>query len=91
MFAVLLRASSEQKVWRIVQGATLGVDFALLATLYALLAQQGRLDIKLWSGMDWLYAVFPTSVTLIRIAYFLEIGGEPEGGKEKAQFTSKRL
>jgi hypothetical protein len=85
MYAVLLRASNDLKVWRIVQGATLGVDLALLATLYALLVQQGRLDIKMWKGGDWFNMVFTVWVALIRIAYLLGIGGEAGGDERKTR------
>jgi hypothetical protein len=83
MFAVLLRASSDQKVWTIVQGSTLVVDIALLATLYTLLVQQGRLDVKLWNGLDWFNVIFPSWVTLIRVAYLLGIGDAVESGAKK--------
>jgi hypothetical protein len=82
IFAVLLRASPDPKVWRIVQAATLGVDLALLATMYALLKQQDRLDVKGWGAGDWFNAGFTLWVAAIRVAYLLEVGNK---GDEKAK------
>ncbi|KAF9691208.1 hypothetical protein EKO04_010609 [Ascochyta lentis] len=78
MFAVLLRASPDPKVWKIVQGATLGVDLALLATFYNLLRSQNRLEFRAWSGVDWVNIGFTVWVGLIRVAYLSGVGGDRE-------------
>lgn len=84
IFGVLLRASPDPKVWKIVQAATLGVDLSLLATLYNLLRLQGRAEITTWHGGDWFNLLFTAWVALIRIAFLLEIG-ERDGEKEKTR------
>ncbi|KZM28703.1 hypothetical protein ST47_g168 [Ascochyta rabiei] len=74
MFAVLLRASLDPKVWMIVQAATLGVDIAILVTIYDALRLQERLDVRAWYGGDWFNVGFTVWVGLIRVAYLLGIG-----------------
>jgi hypothetical protein len=51
MFAVLLRASPDPKVWKIVQAATLNVDVALIATMFVSLEKQGRPGLERWRGL----------------------------------------
>jgi hypothetical protein len=80
MYAVLLRASNDRAVWRIVQGATLAADVALLAALYALLARQKRLDVTAWNFVDWFSAVWPVFCAATRVAYLLGVG-EGKGRK----------
>ena len=82
IYGVLLRASPDPKVWKIVQAATLGVDISLLATLYNLLRLQGRTDVGTWHGGDWFNMLFTVWVALIRIAFLLEVGSE-KGDKKK--------
>ncbi|KAF2626290.1 hypothetical protein BU25DRAFT_459434 [Macroventuria anomochaeta] len=82
IYGVLLRASPDPKVWRIVQAATLGVDISLLATLYNLLRLQGRTDLSTWHGGDWFNMLFTVWVALIRIAFLLEIGGSEDKTKK---------
>jgi hypothetical protein len=80
MYAVLLRASNDRAVWRIVQGATLAADLALLAALYALLARQERLDVRKWKGVDWFSVVWPVVCAVTRGAFLVGVG-EGKGGK----------
>jgi hypothetical protein len=75
MFAVLLRASPDPKVWRIVQTATLGVDVALLGVMYGALKQQGRLGLGMWETGDWFNAGFTIWVAVIRGAFLMGVGG----------------
>jgi hypothetical protein len=83
MYAVLLRATSEHVVWRIVQAATLAVDLSLLGVMYALLVQQGRLDVNAWGGGEWFNIGFTVWVALIRIGYLMGIGGQTENAKKR--------
>lgn len=76
MFGVLLRASPDPKVWRIVQAATLGVDVALLAIVYNVLRLQGRTDIKAWTFGDWHNILLTAWVALIRVAFLAGVGGD---------------
>jgi hypothetical protein len=85
MYAVLLRASPDPKVWRIVQAATLGVDLALLAIMYTLLVQQDRLDIMVWKSGDWFNFGFTVWVAVIRVAYLLEVGEEDRNRARKTR------
>jgi hypothetical protein len=75
MFAVLLRASSDPKVWRIVQAATLAVDVSLIVVGLVNLEQQGRLSLEMWRGIDWVNILFTVWVGLIRIGFLMGVGG----------------
>jgi hypothetical protein len=82
MFAVLLRASSDPKVWRIVQGATLMVDISLIAVMLVALDTQGRLATEQWRGIEWFNMAFTAAIAIGRVAYLMGVGGR-EGGKVK--------
>jgi hypothetical protein len=84
IYGVLLRASPDPKVWKIVQAATLGVDISLLATLYNVLRLQSRTDVGAWHGGDWFNMLFTVWVALIRVAFLLEVGGKT-GEKKKTR------
>lgn len=85
IFAWLLRASPDRNVWRIVQWATLSVDIGLLVTMYAMLKQQGRLELKDWLSGDYANFGFTSLVAVIRIAFLLEIGGDGSVGAKKVR------
>lgn len=82
IYGVLLRASPDPKVWRIVQAATLGVDISLLATLQSHLRLQGRTDVRTWHGEDWFNMLFTAWVALIRVGFLLGIGGDNDTKKK---------
>lgn len=81
IYAVLLRASPDPKVWRMVQAATLGLDCALLAIFFNVFRLQGRLDVGTWHGRDWFNIGFTVWVGIIRAAYLMGVGGRM--GKER--------
>lgn len=83
IYAVLLRASPDLRVWRIVQAATLAVDIALIGVLYVALKQQGRLDVEKLRAIDLFGFLFTVWVALIRIAYLRGIGGTKSGNIRK--------
>jgi hypothetical protein len=83
MFAVLLRASTDLKVWRIMQAATLGVDVALIATMFVSLETQRRLELGKWRGMDFVNLGFTVWVASIRTAYLTGVGGGRQGRANK--------
>lgn len=85
MYAVLLRASPDPKVWRIVQAATLMVDIGLIAAQQGALWQQDRLDPAKWTSGDWGNMGFTLLVAVGRVAFLMGIGG---GAQETAR---KRL
>lgn len=83
-FAVLLRVSSDPKVWRTVQATTLAVDVGLFVTGLVNLQEQGRLGLKTWVGFDFMGLGFTALVALIRTAFLLGIGGG-EGTRMKKE------
>jgi hypothetical protein len=83
MFAVLLRASPDPKVWKIVEAATLGVDVALIATVFVSLETQGRLGLERWRGMDFVNLGFTVWVAGIRVAYLAGVGSGRQGRAKK--------
>ncbi|KAH6639053.1 hypothetical protein C7974DRAFT_373337 [Boeremia exigua] len=82
IYGVLLRVSPDPKVWRVVQAATLGVDIALLVTLYELLRLQGRTDVSTWHGGEWFNLLFTVWVALIRAGFLLGVGGDRKEKKK---------
>lgn len=84
IYAVLLRASDDPKVWRIVQSATLGVDLGILATLWNALRMQGRSGVGQWEGGDWMNIGFTCLVAVIRGAFLAGVGGGERVGKKVA-------
>jgi hypothetical protein len=82
IFGVLLRASNDLKIWRIVQFATLVVDVGLLITLWAMLKQQKRLDFDALVSGDWLNAGFTVWVAAIRVAFLGGLGVGTKPGKK---------
>lgn len=83
IFGVLLRASPDPKVWRIVQGATLAVDISILVSTYDALRRQGRLEMETWRPGDWFNVLFTLWVALIRVAYLAGIGGGKGAAKKR--------
>lgn len=77
IYGVLLRASPDLKVWRIVQAATLGVDISLLAIFYDMLRLQGRLDLRAWHSGDCLNIGFTVLVGLFSVD-LMGVGGDRE-------------
>lgn len=80
IFGVLLRASSDIKVWKIIQFATLVVNCGLLVTMWAILKSQGRLDLSEWRDRDWFNTGFTVWVALIRIAFLGGVGVSSRDG-----------
>lgn len=74
IFAVLLRISDDLKVWKVVQGATLVVDVALLGTLWVVLGQQGRREVAGLEGGDWFNGGYTVWVAVIRMAFLSGVG-----------------
>lgn len=83
IFAFLLRASPDPKVWRIVQAATLVVDVSLVVILVAALRMQGRLAVGMWRPIEWVNVVFTTLVGVGRVAFLLGIGELKGAGAKK--------
>ena len=77
---MLLRASEDPKVWRIVQAATLGVDLGILATLWNVLRMRGRSRVGDWEAGEWFKIGFTCVVVVIRGAFLAGVGkGEGVG------------
>jgi hypothetical protein len=81
IFPLLMRASRDPQVWRIVQAAILGVDVACIATMFVSLGTQGRL----WRGLDSVKSGFTVWVAGIRIAYLAGVGSGRQGRAEKSK------
>ena len=71
---VLLRITDDLKVWRVFQAGILMVDFALMASQYVSLEQQGRLHLKGIRGDDWAAFIFTALVAVIRIFFLAGVG-----------------
>ncbi|KAH8723354.1 hypothetical protein GQ44DRAFT_710157 [Phaeosphaeriaceae sp. PMI808] len=84
IFAVLLRASPDPKVWRIVQAAVLAVDCSLLIIFYVMLRQQERLSPDLWRPIEWFNSLYTICVAIIRVGFLKEFGGGEMGAKKKS-------
>lgn len=76
MFGVLLRASNDPKVWRIVQAATLVVDVSLIAIMVDALRVQGRLEVERWRGIERFNIAFTLAIALGRVAFLMGLGGK---------------
>jgi hypothetical protein len=75
IFAVLLRASPDPTVWRIVQGATLAVDLSLIAVMAKALEMQGKLGKwGEWRGMEKFNMLFTVAIALGRMAFLMRVG-----------------
>ncbi|KAH7412037.1 hypothetical protein DE146DRAFT_751179 [Phaeosphaeria sp. MPI-PUGE-AT-0046c] len=74
VFAFLLRASPDPKVWRIVQAATLMVDVGLVVIMVVALDMQGRLAVGEWRPIERVNIVFTVLVGIGRIAFLLGVG-----------------
>lgn len=74
VFAFVLRASSEPKVWRIVQASTLLVDVSLIVIMAVSLEMQGRLSTAEWRPIEWVNMVFTALVAVGRVAFLLGVG-----------------
>jgi hypothetical protein len=83
MFGVLLRASQDAKVWRIVQAATLAVDVSFIGIMVGALEMQGRLGTwGEWRGIERFNLGFTVMIALGRIAFLMGIG---EGNVDKKE------
>jgi hypothetical protein len=77
IFGVLLRASQDPVVWRIVQGATLLVDLSLIAVMGVALEMQGRLGSwGEWRGIERFNMCFTVAIALGRVAFLMGVGGK---------------
>ncbi|KAF1831753.1 hypothetical protein BDW02DRAFT_571727 [Decorospora gaudefroyi] len=84
ILGVLLRASPDIKVWRVVEAATLTVDVALVVAQLVELGQQGRLALGEWRGIDVFNLVFTVWVAGVRGAFLGGVGERSVvGGKKK--------
>jgi hypothetical protein len=82
IFVVLLRASPDPKVWRIVQGATLGFNLALIVAMFVSL-DTGQLKLEKWKGSEFVNLGFTVWVASIRAAFLAGVGGGRKEGAKK--------
>jgi hypothetical protein len=84
IFAVLLRASPDPTVWRIVQGATLVVDFSLMAVMAVALNMQGVLgEPQKWRSIEQFNMGFTAVIAVGRIAFLMGVGGNGAATKKR--------
>lgn len=83
IFAFLLRASDDPKVWRIVQAATLVVDVSLIGIIVKALDMQGRLTTSEWRTIEWVNIVFTTLIGVGRFAFLMGVGESKGVGAKK--------
>ncbi|PSN73280.1 hypothetical protein BS50DRAFT_616695 [Corynespora cassiicola Philippines] len=74
MYGVLQRATSDLRLWKIVQGATLMVDLSLIVVFYVSMVKQNKTDLSKWLPGDWFNLLFTTWVALIRVAFLGGLG-----------------
>lgn len=69
-----LRVSNDIRVWRMVIAGVLVVDIAILASVYASLKQQGRLEASSMRSVDWGNILFTGLVAVIRSLFLAGVG-----------------
>lgn len=74
LHVILLRATTDARVWRAVQASILLVDIAMLGGFARAFNATGRLDLRLWRAEDWTNIGITGGVGLIRAAFLLGIG-----------------
>jgi hypothetical protein len=80
----LLRASPDPTVWRIVQGATLVVDFSLMAVMAVALNMQGVLgEPQKWRSIEQFNMGFTAVIAVGRIAFLMGVGGNGAATKKR--------
>ncbi|CAO2648990.1 Nn.00g099390.m01.CDS01 [Neocucurbitaria sp. VM-36] len=72
--AVLLRYTYDLKVWSIVQIADFIVDVAYFWAVYAVLSEQGRLDVSTWRAEDWGSVAITGTAGLVRLGFLAGVG-----------------
>lgn len=81
---LVLRATLDLKVWRIVMAAVLMIDIAMLASTYVSLEHQGRLALEALRWQDWGNIGYTGGVALIRAAFLAGVGVGGGGKGKKA-------
>ncbi|KAM0217983.1 hypothetical protein ACHAQD_007181 [Fusarium lateritium] len=66
MLGVVLRVSSDIKVWRVIIGAVLLVDIAILVSVNVSMKQQGRSELSQFRWQDWGNYLFTGWVAILR-------------------------
>ena len=79
---VLLRSSTDLKVWKHVQTAILLIDLATLYSAWDALRLQDRLEFRTWRGEDWGTVGLTAFVTVLRVAFLAEVGFRRGRGKK---------
>ncbi|KAG9496676.1 hypothetical protein J7337_011454 [Fusarium musae] len=74
MLAVLLRVSSDIKVWRVVIGGVLLIDIAILISVFVSMKQQGRSGLSMFRWQDWGNYLFTGWVAVVRALFLAGVG-----------------
>jgi hypothetical protein len=72
--AVLLRASSDTRIWRIVLAGVLAAEVCWIAAGLVCLERQGRLNVRLWRGVEWFNLLGIGGFAVVRGAYLMGVG-----------------
>jgi hypothetical protein len=81
--AVLLRYTTDIKIWHIVEIANLIVDFAYFPAVFGALRAQGRLDPEVWRAEDWGSLIITWTATVVRLAFLARVGFEDDDLKAR--------
>ncbi|KAI7764638.1 hypothetical protein LZL87_003843 [Fusarium oxysporum] len=84
MLAVLLRISSDIKVWRVVIGGVLLIDIAILLSVFVSMKQQGRSELSMFRWQDWGNYLFTGWVAVVRALFLAGVG---VGGVNKGKMA----
>ncbi|KAH6612409.1 hypothetical protein C7974DRAFT_322789 [Boeremia exigua] len=90
---VLLRYTSDLKIWHIVEIGLLIVDFAYFPAAFGALNSQWRVLPETWRAEDWGAFVIMVVVTLVRLAFLARVGfrsEDGEGEESKSERKSER-
>jgi hypothetical protein len=72
--AVLLRYTTDIKIWHIVEIANLIVDFAYFPAVFGALNAQMRVLPETWRAEDWGSLVITGFATLVRLSFLARVG-----------------
>lgn len=78
---ILLRYTTDIKIWHIVELGLLVTDFAYFWAVYGALGEQGRLWPEEWRPEDWGSVVVTGAVGLVRLTFLARVGFWEEGKK----------
>ena len=85
LFAVGLRSTTDIKVWKVIQFATVIIDVGELVSMYLVMRNEGRLDLSGWRGADWFCWILTSWALLGRLAFLGNVGFASASGRKVAK------